>query len=163
MAKFLNYFYKYSIILDLLVCIIIVGTMRIIEANYSIDYDTYDRSLSSDLGAIGLTISGFLLTISTILISFKITALNDQQELKNNSNAFKIFISSPLYFKTIGFLNKSVILLIILSLTNYLFKIIFPVGFNCPLFYLNICTMFIILTTFSRCIYLLNLVIKMQH
>jgi hypothetical protein len=164
MNKIIDIYYRYSILLDILLCAGICSSLKLYEIKNSIliNYKTYDRALCSDLGSIGLTIGGFLLTISTILISFKITALYDKSELKNNSSAFKIFISSPLYFKTVSFLNKSVVILVILSLCNYLFKIVIQTENNYLLFYLNMCTIFIILTTFSRCLYVLNLVIRMQ-
>lgn len=164
MNKIIDIYYRYSILLDILFCAGICSSIKFYEIKNSllINYKIYDRALCSDLGSIGLTIGGFLLTISTILISFKITALYDNSELKNDSSAFKIFISSPLYFKTVSFLNKSVLILVILSLCNYFFKIIIKSEYNYLLFYLNMCTIFIILTTFSRCLYVLNLVIKMQ-
>lgn len=164
MNKIVEMYYRYSILFDILLCALLSGSLKLFEIKYGFitDYKNYDRALCSDLGSIGLTIGGFLLTISTILISFKITALYDKSELKNSSSSFKIFISSPLYFKTVGFLNKSVIILVILSLCNYLFKIVVPSDYNYLLFYLNISTTFIILTTFSRCLYVLNLIIKMQ-
>jgi hypothetical protein len=165
MNKLIDIFYKYSIILDVILCVIIVGSVKFYETKYGyfVEYNKYDRALCSDLGSIGLTISGFLLTISTILISFKITALYEKSDLKNNSSSFKIFISSPLYFKTVGFLNKSVVILVMLSISNYLFKIVVHTDQNYILFYVNICTTFIILTTFSRCLYILNLIVKMQE
>lgn len=164
MNKIVDIYYRYSIIFDILLCALICGVLKLAEVKYGFitNYEIYDRALCSDLGSIGLTIGGFLLTISTILISFKINSLYDKSELKNNSNSFKIFISSPLYFKTVSLLNKSVIILVLLSLCNYLFKIAIPLHYNYLLFYLNICTTFIILTTFFRCLYVLNLIIKMQ-
>lgn len=166
MTKILDIFYKYSVVLDAILCTLICGSLKIYEIKYAcyiINYEKYDKGLCSDLGAIGLTIGGFLLTISTILISFRTTALYDKTDLKNNSGAFKIFISSPLYFKTINLLNKSVMILVLLSLCNYLSKMILQVDQHYILFYLNICTTFVIMTTFSRCLYVLNLIVKMQH
>jgi hypothetical protein len=164
MSKLKDTFYKYSIILDIFLCLFIGGLVKFYETKYGyiIKYNKYDRALCSDLGSIGLTISGFLLTISTILISFKTTAIYDKSTLDNNSSSFKIFISSPLYFKTIDLLNKSVVILVLLSLSNYLFKIVVHVDNNYILFYANIFTTFIILTTFLRCLYVLNLIVKMQ-
>jgi hypothetical protein len=164
MNKIIDIYYRFSILIDIILCAGICTSLKLYEIKYSLllNYKTYDRTLCSDLGSIGLTIGGFLLTISTILISFKITALYDKSELMDNSNTFKIFISSKLYFKTVSFLNKSVLILVLLSLSNYLFKIVVQPDFNYLLFYLNICTIFIIFTTFSRCLYVLNMIIKMQ-
>jgi len=164
MNKLVDIYYRFSIGFDLMFCSILCGGIKVYELRFGnlTSYKNYDRALCSDLGSIGLTIGGFLLTISTILISFKITSLYDKTELKNDSSTFKIFISSSLYFKTVKYINKAVIVLVLLALFNYLFKIVIPAEYNYLLFYLNICTTLILLTTFLRCLYVLNLIIRMQ-
>lgn len=164
MKKLLDYFYRYSIISDfsisLIICLVIFFVQK--YSNLELMPKVYDKSISSDLGAIGLTISGFLITITTILISFKTNSIKKDDELKSNSNSFLVFIASNLYFQTVNFLNKSVIILVLTSLINFIFKIFISDNFLEVLFYTNIITVFIILNSFFRSIYILNLIIKMQ-
>lgn len=164
MKKLLDYFYRYSIISDfsisLIICLVIFFVQK--YTNLELMPKVYDKSISSDLGAIGLTISGFLITITTILISFKTNSIKKDDELKSNSNSFLVFIASNLYFQTVNFLNKSVIILVLTSLINFIFKIFISDNFLEVLFYTNIITVFIILNSFFRSIYILNLIIKMQ-
>lgn len=165
MTKFLDLYYKYSIVFDLFLCLAVCTSLKVIEFKFGdlTNYNNYDRTLCSDLGSIGLTVSGFLLTISTILISFKTSILYENTELKNSSSSFKIFINSPLYFDAVSFLNKSVVVLVLLSIFNYLLKIMISSDDNYILYYANLCSVIVIMTTFIRCLYVLKLIIKMQR
>ena len=126
--KNLDYLYKYPLLVDSLIGLIFCSLIKYYEKTngYLNIYKAYDISICSDLGSIGLTLSGFLITIVTILVSFKTTSLIEEVELKKNSSSFLIFISSPLYFQTVKFINKSVIILVLVSILNYILKI-----FNC--------------------------------
>lgn len=160
----LDILYKYPILVDTILGILFCVIIKLYESKYGYlsIYKSYDVSICSDLGAIGLTISGFLITIVTILVSFKTSSLIDKTDLKKDSNSFLIFISSPFYFQTVKFINKSVIILVILSITNYILKIFISTEYNYIMFFTNIITVILILTTFSRSIYIINLIIKMQ-
>ena len=160
----LDKYYKYSILFDIIMCSIICFLICLFELKFGTlpYYDNYDKSICSDLGSIGLTTSGFLLTISTILISFKTSSIESNDKLNNKSSSFKIFISSPLYFETVNYLNKAVLILVGLSILNFLLKILVLGDYNKLLFLVNISSIIIISTTFMRCLYLLRLIIKMQ-
>jgi|SRR5690554_1034467 len=162
--RILDVLYKYPLIVDTILGSAFCGGIKLYENNYGYlnIYQAYDVSICSDLGSIGLTLSGFLITIVTILVSFKTSSLIEQAELKKNSNSFLIFISSPLYFQTVRFINKSVIILVLVSILNYLLKIFIIPEFNYVLFYVNVITVILILTTFIRSIYIIGLIIKMQ-
>ena len=150
--KNLDFLYRYPLLVDTFLGAIFCTAIKFYEKNYGYlnIYKSYDISTCSDLGSIGLTLSGFLITIVTILVSFKTTSLIEQGELKKNSNAFLIFISSPLYFQTVKFINKSVIILVLASILNYLLKIFIAPEFNYVMFYVNVITVILILTTFMK-------------
>lgn len=162
--KNLDVLYKYPLIVDTILGALVCAGIKYYENQFGIlkIYSSYDISICSDLGSIGLTLSGFLITIVTILVSFKTSSLVEQNELKKNSNSFLIFISSPLYFQTVRFINKSVIILVLVSVLNYLLKIFVIPEYNYIIFYVNVITVILILTTFIRSIYILGLIIKMQ-
>lgn len=162
--KYLDFLYKYPLIVDTTLGTLVCVGIKCFENQFGMlkIYSSYDISICSDLGSIGLTLSGFLITIVTILISFKTSSLIEQNELNKNSNSFLIFISSPLYFQTVRFINKSVIILVFVSILNYLLKIFVIPEFNYIIFYVNVVTVILILTSFIRSIYILGLIIKMQ-
>lgn len=162
--KNLDFLYRYPLIVDTFLGVIFCMAIKFYEKNYGYlnIYKSYDNSICSDLGSIGLTLSGFLITVVTILVSFKTTSLIEQSELKKNSNSFLIFISSPLYFQSVRFINKSVIILVVASILNYLLKIFIIPKFNYVMFFVNVTTVILILTTFIRSVYLIGLIIKMQ-
>ena len=87
-------YFKRPILYDYIVAFIIIAIILTIDytnviINNSIIIKSYD--FSSDIGAIGLTISGFILTLVTILITLKSGQIISDEELKNDSSLFKIF------------------------------------------------------------------------
>ena len=126
--KALDIYYKRPILYDYLLSILIIIGFLTLEHKYHLYCIDVEKSasLSSDLGAIGLTISGFVLTLSTILITLKTNQILNNKELTNNSSPFEIFLSSPLYLKSIEILKHAVLSLVISSIALYLFKIILP-------------------------------------
>lgn len=164
MSKLLDKYYKYPTTYDFIISLAIVVVIYFSEKKDYIDIPSIDfsNSFASDIGAIGLTISGFILTLVTILISFKSSQLSSEEKLKNSSNPFKIFLASNLYTNSIKIMQKGVISLIIISFSIYISKILFVnMTFNF-LFYLNVVGLIIILSTFLRCYYILGLILKMQ-
>jgi hypothetical protein len=118
---------------------------------------------SSDIGAIGLTISGFILTLLTIIITFRSGQILSNENLSNNSSPFRIFLASPLYKTSINILKYGVISLVSISFSILILKILIVHDYAELLFYINIIGLIIILMTFIRCFYILNLIIKMQN
>ena len=162
--KILDTYYKHPIRYDYLISILVI------VASYYLDkYDyieipniVFSNDFASDIGAIGLTFSGFILTLITILISFKSSQLSEPESLNNNSNAFKIFLASDLYSDSIKILQKGVISLIVISFIIFTAKLFFVNKTFNYLFFLNITGLIIILSTFFRCYYVLSLILRMQ-
>lgn len=117
---------------------------------------------SSDLGAIGFTVSGFILTLITILLTLKSAQILTKEKLSEDSSSFKIFLGSKLYSKSIDILKYGVLSLVLISLLLYLLKLLVPTNYIHNLFYFNIVGLIIIFTTFLRCFHVLGLIMKMQ-
>jgi hypothetical protein len=165
MNKILDKYYKYPILYDYLISILLIGIIIVLEKKdlFVIPSGNFSTDFASDIGAIGLTISGFILTLITILISFKSSQLLSEEKLKNNSSPFKIFLASNLYKNSIKILQRGVVSLIIISFLIFLSKLIFINKSPEYIFYLNIIGLVIILSTFLRCYYVLGLILKMQN
>ena len=158
-------YFKRPILYDYIVAFIIIAIILTIDytnviINNSIIIKSYD--FSSDIGAIGLTISGFILTLVTILITLKSGQIISDEELKNDSSLFKIFLASNLYFKSLRILKNGVLSLIAICFLIYVLKLILTRSYYIILFYTNLVALLIIITTFLRCFYVWNLIMKMQ-
>lgn len=164
MVKILDKYYKYPVFYDYLISIIIIFLLVILERKdiINIPEKKFSYEFASDIGAIGLTISGFILTLITILISFKSSQILGEEKLKNDSNTFKIFLASDLYKSSIKILQNGVISLIIISFVIFLTKLLYLDDISDYIFYLNIVGLVVILSTFLRCYYVLGLILKMQ-
>jgi membrane-associated HD superfamily phosphohydrolase len=164
MTKLLEKYYNRPILYDYVVSLLSIGVLYILKKQeiISIPSGKFNFDFASDIGAIGLTVSGFILTLITILISFKSAQLSEEEKLKNNSNPFKIFLASNLYKSSVKILQKGVVSLIVISFLIFLSKLILINQSPDFIFYLNITGLIIILSTFLRCYYVLGLILKMQ-
>lgn len=157
-------YYKRPILYDYIISIIIIGLIIILEKYSRVSFSGVGNisEFASDIGGVGLTISGFILTLITILMTLKSGQIISEEELKNSSSPFKIFLDSQLYIRSIDILKNGVLSLIFACFVIYLYKL-FAFGFFPKyLFYLNIVGLIIIITTFLRCFYVLNLIMRMQ-
>jgi hypothetical protein len=130
---------------------------------FSISSKERSANFASDLGAIGLTISGFILTLITILLTLKSSQLLQERPLTNASNPFQIFLASALYMKSIHILEHGVLSLVFISLILYTSKLILQESELCYIYYIDIVDLIIILSTFLRCFYVISLIMKMQQ
>lgn len=158
-----DYYYQKPIFYDLLIVVFVLGCLITLEAYSSFVLPKKDSSLdfASDIGAIGLTISGFVLTMVTILISFKSSHILSESN-QSKDTPFSIFLKSNLYSKSIKILKNAVFALIIVSFTIYVAKLMIDEEYQKYIFYFNVTGLIVILTTFLRCFYILGLIMKMQ-
>ncbi|WP_303917518.1 hypothetical protein [Draconibacterium sediminis] len=158
-------YFKRPILYDYLISIIIIGILMILENFEKIQVPPAKTSmdLASDIAAIGLTVSGFILTIIAILITLKSGQILTEEKLSNKSTAFKIFLASSLYARSIEILKNGVLSLIVISMILYFLKVGLSQGILDYIIYFNILALFLIIGTFLRCFYVLGLIIKMQR
>lgn len=162
--KILDWYYRRPILIDYLTASIVIGLFFLInnQLGLNIIEVNIDNDISIDIGAIGLTVSGFILTLVTILITFKSGEILSDNRLDNESSPFKIFLRSTLYKKAINILKYAVLSLVMISVAIFILKIF---SGNVRAEYIlgaNIIGIIIISTTFIRCFYVLNIILKMQ-
>ena len=165
MKKLLEAYYKRPILYDyILAAVISIGAHLCIEGNVITAPNTENSlDFASDIGTAGLTISGFLLTLITILMTLKSNEIiNGDNELSNDSPSFKIFLKSKLYVRSIEILINGVFSLVMICFIIFGIRMLFSKELEHIFFYLNIIGLLIILSTFLRCFYVLNLILKMQ-
>lgn len=159
-SSLLDKYYKLPLLYDLIMnVLVILGVIYLTENNI---VDLYFDCESKEIAGIGITISGFILTILTILLTLKSSNIQSKKE-KREGNSFKIFLASPLYSKAIIILKNGVLTLLVVSFITLGFSIFFERYYCDYGVYANIVCLIFILLVFLRSFYILNLIFKMQN
>ncbi len=128
----------------------------------SLPIETTSISMSTDVSTIALTLAGFVLTLLTVLITFKTGA-----KIVNNSNQedlplFDLFFSTPLYFKTVDLLKGAIISLVFVAVVGFGMKLILRGEFVKYIFFANVLGLFIITVTLWRSLLILTKIVNLQ-
>ncbi|AGC76132.1 hypothetical protein LX97_00808 [Nonlabens dokdonensis] len=121
------------------------------------------NQIASDLATIGITISGFILTIMTLFITMKSSQILEKRILTEQSSAFEIWLRSPMYETSIKIIKYGVFSLLAVSITLYVLQLFIVDKYENIIFYFDILILILIFTTFLRCFYVLDLILKMQQ
>lgn len=122
--------------------------------------EEYIFSISSDLSNISLTISGFILTLLTVLITFKSTTSVSKRSNPEDNSLFELFFASDLYFQTVGHLKNCIKSLIFIAVIGYVLKLSLLSRY---LYFYNIVGVIIITLTLWRSLLILTRIIKIQE
>lgn len=162
--KLIDRYFKKPILYDYLFSMLIIIVLIALNHYEIIEFPSGKLSVefSSDIGAVGLTISGFVLTLITILLTLKSGQLLSNEELTEKSSPFKIFLASKMYSKSIRVLKKGVFSLVFISMLLYILRLGLNLIIQEYIFFINLIGLVIILSTFLRCFYVLSLILKMQ-
>jgi hypothetical protein len=119
-------------------------------------------SMTGDLSTISLTFAGFILTLLTILITFKTGARIPTDENQHLIPLFDIFFSTPLYYKTVILLKNAIKSLIVIAMLGYLLKLVLRDCNLQLLFFFDIIAVCLITLTLWRNLTILNLILKLH-
>lgn len=120
-------------------------------------------SITSDIANIGLTSTGFILTLLTVLITFKSSSRITKKNISKAETIFEMFFVSGLYFETVKHLKNCIKSLIFISLLGFLLKIFLNNYFKYLLFFYNIIGIAIVIFTLWRCLLILGKILEMQE
>src|SRR5690606_28374955 len=95
-------------------------------------------SITTDITNISLTISGFILTLLTVLITFKTSNNVKKIELDSDKPLFELFFATGLYFETTKHLKNCIKSLILISVLGFSLKIFLSNISKVYLYYFNI-------------------------
>ncbi len=140
-------------------CIGLTGIMRF---HLRFSNDEILLAVGSDLATVSLTLAGFILTLMTVLISFKSTAKPKHELNLETDTLFNIFFSTDLYFQTVRHLRNAIISLTLLAIVGYSFKLLLPPNQYWVLFIFHIFSLGIIMLTLFRCLLILSRIVKIQ-
>lgn len=157
-------YFRRPLFWDYLLTTIIVGIVVLLKFKGFIKppKEEYVFSIISDLSTVSLTMVGFILTLVTVLISFKSSIKIPKISSTEKASLFDVFFSSDLYFQTIRHLKNGIKSLTIIALIGYFLKLtIGQINYQ-YLFFFCFVGMTIILMTIGRSLLILSSIIKIQ-
>lgn len=121
----------------------------------------FDQSLSvlTDLITISLTLAGFILTLITVLITFKSSSKIKKLEVDSKEPIFDLFFATSLYFETVRHLKNCIKSLLFIGFNLKLGLMTF---LKAEIFYFNAFSILIIFLTTWRCLLILGMVLNLQ-
>ena len=125
--------------------------------------EEYVYSIISDLSTVSLTMVGFILTLVTVLVSFKSSSKIESENSKEKDSVFDIFFASRLYFDTIRHLKNGIKSLTLVALTGYTLKLTVDHLKYEILFLFCFGAIVVIIMTIGRSLLILSQIIKIQQ
>jgi hypothetical protein len=162
--KIVDIYFRNPLSWDCIISVFIAAGTCKLTYDKVIEVPKNDFILSSvsDIANISFSSTGFILTILTVLITFK-AGSHKKDKIENYDSALDFFFQTALYGQTTHHLKNCIKSLVILGLTGYVFKIITPKPFMEYLFYFLIFSLFILALTLMRCLLILNRVLTLQN
>lgn len=124
--------------------------------------DTY-ISVVSDMSNVSLTSAGFILTLLTLLITFKSSSTLGKNDSLSGKSIFDVFIASGLYLTTVQVLKNCIKALIITALAGYILKLCLSKEWRYLIFYFNFFAITMLVLSLWRCLLILSKIIGMQE
>lgn len=119
-------------------------------------------SVITDVINISLTMSGFILTLLTVMITFKGSSKITKIELDSNESLFDLFFATGLYHESVRHLKNCIKSLIIVAVIGFSLKLFSPESWRENIFFFNIGGFTIIMMTIFRCLLILGKVMDLQ-
>lgn len=162
--KITNIYFKSPILFDCLISTLVtVAAWKIVlDKIISIPDDEFILSSVSDIANISFSSTGFILTILTVLITFK-AGSQKKEKIANYDSPLDFFFQTPLYSLTTLHLKNCIKSLIVIGLLGYTLKIVTPTSCCKYLFFYLVFSLFILALTLMRCLLILNKVLMLQN
>jgi hypothetical protein len=155
----LDFYLKTPVVCDFFIVGIITIAWYFLSKHYGFSIDSDNNKLSeisAEIGTVVITIAGFILTIITIIVSFKNTIKPKKKESNND-----LFYNSDFYLTTIKLLKNCVKLLLLLFSVIYIARLVHPIADN-VLFYINFSALIFSVLVFLRFLLILKIIISFQ-
>ncbi|WEA01834.1 hypothetical protein [Mucilaginibacter sp. SJ] len=119
-------------------------------------------STTTDLSTIALTLAGFVLTLLTVLVTFKTSAKVPDRNNNDDVTVFDLFFSTKLYYKTTDLLKNGIKSLTFIAVVGFSLKIFLNEAATRYITFWNIIGLVIIVTTLWRNLLILSKIIGLQ-
>lgn len=160
----LDAYFKKPVFWDFLIAIIAVGIVAFLNFKqlFNLPKDVYSLDMASDLSNVSLTSAGFILTLLTVLITFKSGSNLSKEKATESNTLFELFFTSPLYFETVKHLKNCIKSLIVIAILGFSLKLGLTNNYREYIFFFNIIGLIIIVMTLWRCLLILSKILEMQ-
>ena len=160
----LNKYFQKPLFWDYSICSLICVISLYLHKKQILDLPAANDSISvtTDVTTIGLTLSGFILTLLTVLITFKSSSRIKKIEPENSETIFNLFFASPYYFETVKHLKNCIKSLIFVAVVGFGIKLFLNQSFKSYAFFFNEIGLTIIILTIWRCMLILSKILDFQ-
>ncbi|MDR6516661.1 hypothetical protein [Chryseobacterium camelliae] len=155
----LDLYFKKPVFWDYLLATLVSGGLLLsfMQDQIYIPKDSDSYSLTGDISNVAFTLSGFILTILTVLITFKESTEN------RTNNVFARFFNSQYYHQSVEHLKNCIKSIIIVAILGFFLKIFVVESFRNYLFFYNIFALMITFLSVWRCIIILSKILVLQN
>jgi hypothetical protein len=157
-----NYF-KRPLFWDYFLAFVLVVITKLLchfEVIFSPPIDTI-KGIVADISMISFTSAGFILTLATVLITFKSNSKATKNNYNSTNSLFELFFASGLYYETIKHLSNCIKSLVVLSVLGYILRLLAH-QHDELLFIFCILGVVIIGFTLWRCLLILTKILNLQ-
>lgn len=160
----IDIYFRRPLLYDYLFCSLITGGLYILYVRHLISIPKAEASVSTttDLATIALTLAGFVLTLLTVLITFKTGARIPNAEDNENIPLFDLFFSTGLYYRTTSLLRGCIKSLLFVAILGFTLKLFLTEALTKYIYFANVIGLIIIATTLSRSLLILTNIINLQ-
>jgi hypothetical protein len=157
-------YFKWPLLYDYLIAFSICVFFFWLRDQRYIDLPKPENSLSTttDLSTISLTLAGFVLTLLTVLVTFKTGAKIPNGSDNEDIPLFDLFFSTRLYFQTTDLLKGCIKSLIFVSVLGFSLKLLLSEPLIKYIFFSNVIGLVIIAMTLYRSLMILTRIINLQ-
>ena len=160
----LDKYFKRPVLYDYIISFVVGAVLYLTfyKDLFELPKDERSLSMTSDLANVGLTSAGFILTLLTVLITFKSSSSINKNNFSEEDSLFDLFFASDLYFTTVRILKNCIQSLILISVFGYALKLGLPKEHLKYVFFYNVIGLIIVALTLYRCLLILTKILKMQ-
>lgn len=158
-------YFRRPLLYDYLLCVVIITGLYMLHFKGIIVLPKTETSVATttDLATIALTLAGFVLTLLTVLITFKTGARIPNGENNEDLPLFDLFFSTGLYYRTTALLKGCIKSLVLVAMLGFSLKLFLPEPYLQNIFYANVLGLIIIAATLWRSLLILTNIIKLQR
>lgn len=162
--KIVNFYFRKPLLWDFIISLSMALLTYLLIKKIIIEVPKHDFILSSvsDIANISFSSTGFILTILTVLITFKASS-RKKEKIETYDSALDFFFQTPLYAQTTSHLKNCIKSLVAIGLVGYIFKVITPKHCSEYLFCFLIFSLFVLALTLMRCLLILSKVLALQN
>ena len=155
----LDIYFRKPVLWDYMISLIISVTLLyyFVKDKIFIPKDSDSYSLTGDISNVAFTLAGFILTILTVLITFK-DSIGER-----NDNVFAKFFNSNYYKPTVNYLKNCIKSIIVVAILGFFLKMFVIEECRNYLFFYNVFALIITFLSVWRCIIILSKILVLQN